>query len=103
MENYPSVPDLESIDLSADDLSKYVDLTPYLQIAPHAFDGHGSTERAYETYRTIGLRHLLVMGPNYCPIGVIARADLVHLGELELTEKVMEQRRTCVSVFASLS
>jgi CBS domain-containing protein len=79
----PRLPCLDAIerDLHPDDLNKFVDLSPYLQIAPHAVDGHCSAERAYELFRILGLRNLLVLGPNYKPIGVIKRSDLFILEE----------------------
>jgi CBS domain-containing protein len=90
----PSAPCLDRIEqhLNQDDLDKYVDLSPYLQIAPHAVDGHCSAERAYESFRMIGLRSLLVLGPNYKPIGVITRSDLFILEDSSIEEDMGPNR-----------
>ncbi len=37
-----------------------LDLVPYIQIAPHTFEQHGSAERAYELFRSLGLRYVFI-------------------------------------------
>jgi hypothetical protein len=101
----PRVPSLDRIeqDLNHDDLNKYVDLSPYLQIAPHTVDGHCSAERAYESFRMIGLRSLLVLGPNYKPMGVIKRSDLFILEDCSIEEDKGTSLHDSVAQFGVVS
>jgi CBS domain-containing protein len=87
---YPVCPDLEDIEssLSDEDKYRYLDLTPYVQIAPHTFEAHGSAERTYELYRTLGLRSLVIVDKRARPIGEITRRDLYSFQEEEDTEKM---------------
>jgi CBS domain len=95
----PRLPCLDGIErhLNQDDLNKYVDLSPYLHIAPHAVDGHCCAERAYELFRMIGLRNLLVLGPTYKPIGVIKRSDLFILEDCSNEHDSGTQRHDSVA------
>ena len=83
-------PSLErSIDpyLAEDDLDRYVNLTPYLQVAPYTFDQNGSAPRAYELFRLLGLRTLIITGgPDNAPVGIVSRNDLKILEELSLDD-----------------
>lgn len=90
LQDDPRLPSLDVIErdhLNQDDLNKYVDLSPYLQIAPHTVDGHCSAERAYESFRMIGLRNLLVFDQNHKPIGVIKRSDLFILEDCSIEQE----------------
>lgn len=93
--NYPEVinktqsaviEDVEK-ELSREEKSNSLHITPYVQIAPHTFDGHGSAERAYEMFRTLGLRNLLVLDNMSRPIGNISRHELVLLEEMNMSEE----------------
>lgn len=68
--------------VSPADMKKILHLSPYIQIAPHTFDGHGSAERAYEMFRSLGLRALFVVDKSHQPIGVITRLELHLLEEI---------------------
>jgi len=83
----------EGIKLEAGDAEKMLRLSTYVQIAPHTFEGHGSVERAYEKFRTLGLRSLLVLDGASRPIGVISRHELHLLEEVGMAEEVVKTRR----------
>ena len=87
---YPDKPNLEEVEasLTEEDLSCYLDLAPYVQIAPSTFDAHGSAERTYELYRTLGLRSLIVVDNNARPIGEVRRRDLYSFQQEEGSEKM---------------
>ena len=82
---YPDCPSLEDVEssLTDEDKARYLDLAPYVQIAPYTFEAHGSAERTYELYRTLGLRSLLIVDNNAQPIGEITRRDLYSFQEEE--------------------
>lgn len=86
---YPDTLNLEDVEasLTEEDKSRYLDLSPYVQIAPYTFDAHGSAERTYELYRTLGLRSLIIVDNKAQPIGEIRRRDLYSFQE-EDTEKM---------------
>ena len=83
----PSLEDLEA-SLTEEDKSCYLDLAPYVQIAPYTFDAHGSAERTYELYRTLGLRSLIIVDNNAQPIGEVTRRDLYSFQQEEGSEKM---------------
>jgi chloride channel 7 len=86
---FPDNPNLEDVEasLTEEDKSRYLDLAPYVQIAPYTFNAHGSAERTYELYRTLGLRSLIIVDNKAQPIGEIIRRDLYSFQEEE-TEKM---------------
>ena len=68
--------------LIPDEEEKYIYLSPYMQIAPITIHGHGSAERAYEIFRSLGIRQLLVVDKHSRPIGIIMRHELARLEEI---------------------
>ena len=82
-----------------EDKDKVLDLTPYVEIAHPTFDRNGSAERAYEMFRTMGLRTLIVTGKSGIPVGFIARTDLYLLEELGEDESRLEKDRSVIGKF----
>lgn len=96
---HPNIPTGDNIgaDLTAQDNELYLHLTPYMQIAPITVFGHGSAERAYEIFRCLGLRSIVVVDNHSRPIGVIKRHQLALLEEVGHCEhKVARQRQKSV-------
>ena len=81
--------------LSLEDEDKYLHLSPYINIAPYTFDGHGAADRAYEMFRCLGLRSLYVIDKSSHPLGVITRHELILLEEIgddhHKIEKILKQ------------
>mmetsp|Transcript_14649 Transcript_14649/g.21648 ORF Transcript_14649/g.21648 Transcript_14649/m.21648 type:complete len:886 (+) Transcript_14649:72-2729(+) len=105
VKDQPFLPNLDDIEdtLSKEDKLKFVNLTPYVQIAPHTFDGHGSAERAYEMFRTLGLHSLLVLDQMSRPIGRITRHELVLLEEIDLDDEIFLNKQRDVGNFSVIS
>jgi hypothetical protein len=61
-------------------------------MAHYQFGIHGSCERAYELFRTLGLRTLVVTNPNGVPRGIICRYDLKLLEEVNLDDRCKRHR-----------
>ncbi len=62
-EFYPNAPPEEEdlgLTLLLQEADMLIDLTPYYQIAPHTFHRDGSAERAYELFRSLGLRYVIL-------------------------------------------
>jgi chloride channel 7 len=73
---YPAYTPISRINISENDRECFLDLRPYCNTAPHTVQETTSVTRAYETYRTLGLRILLVVNRyNQC-VGTITRNDL---------------------------
>ncbi|KAL7496236.1 hypothetical protein ACHAWT_005885 [Skeletonema menzelii] len=93
---HPNVPTGDNIgaNLTAQDGQLYLHLTPYMQIAPITVHGHGSAERAYEVFRCLGLRSIVVVDNSSRPIGIIKRHQLALLEEVGHSEhKVARQKQ----------
>ena len=64
-----------------DDRFVFMSLAKYMTLSPIAFEESGSAERAFELFRTLGLRQLVVVDNDKIPIGVVTRFDLKVLEE----------------------
>jgi chloride channel 7 len=68
--------------LSPEDLASYLDLGPWLNAAPHAVAHDVPLVHVHDMFRSLGLRHLLVLAPPGAPagspvLGVVTRKDLL--------------------------
>lgn len=89
-------------DLTEEDKAKFLHLAAYLQVAPHTFDGHGSAERAYEMFRSLGLREIIVVDKKSRPIGIITRHELALLEEIG-HEHAAKQKKEEFDMYMSMS
>lgn len=89
--------------LSPECMGKVLHLSPYIQIAPHTFDGHGSAERAYEMFRCLGLRSLLIVDKRHRPVGVITRHELYLLEEIGHDHHEVEKKIDQAAVYTEKS
>jgi chloride channel 7 len=77
--DYPRFPPISSVNLGLDDLSQYLDLTPYINQAPFVIQQGSSLSRVFQLFRTMGLRHLVVVDQHNKVVGMITRRDLTHV------------------------
>ena len=82
----PTLEDAEA-SVAETDMAMYVSIARHIQLSPYAFDEEGSAERAYELFRTLGLRNLIVTGADAKPVGVISRTDLKYLETKDKVER----------------
>jgi len=74
---YPRFTPIEDIKVTDTERDLYIDLRPYTNTAPHTVKETTSITRAYELFRAIGLRILIVTNKyNQC-VGTITRDDLI--------------------------
>eukprot|EP00633_Aureoumbra_lagunensis_P000819 CAMPEP_0197301608 /NCGR_PEP_ID=MMETSP0890-20130614/50508_1 /TAXON_ID=44058 ORGANISM="Aureoumbra lagunensis, Strain CCMP1510" /NCGR_SAMPLE_ID=MMETSP0890 /ASSEMBLY_ACC=CAM_ASM_000533 /LENGTH=414 /DNA_ID=CAMNT_0042780955 /DNA_START=1226 /DNA_END=2470 /DNA_ORIENTATION=- len=73
---YPRYPKAEEIILSDTDRDCWLDLRPYADTSPFTVQDCASIQRTYFIFRTLGLRHLIVVDPDNKVKGVITRKDL---------------------------
>jgi chloride channel 7 len=71
-------PKIEDIRIDGADRELYMDLRPYCNTAPHTIQETTTVNRAYELFRALGLRILIVTNRyNQC-VGVISRDDITN-------------------------
>lgn len=76
--NYPDYPTIDEIQLTHNELSAWLDVRPYMDTAPYTIHESSSVQRCYRFFRTMGLRHLVVLNSNHCVTGIITRQDLTE-------------------------
>tara|TARA_A100001015_G_scaffold4658_1_gene5932 strand:+ start:1048 stop:3228 length:2181 start_codon:yes stop_codon:yes gene_type:complete len=74
-ELYPKFVKVKDIDLTEDEKTLGVDLTPYMSI-PHTVPHYASLTRGFNTFKRLELRHLCVVGMSGDVVGIITRHDL---------------------------
>ncbi|KAG9478928.1 hypothetical protein GDO78_012542 [Eleutherodactylus coqui] len=57
----------------------FINLDPYINKSAVAVQAHFSLQRAYNVFRTLGLRHLTVVDLQNRAVGMITRKDLISL------------------------
>lgn len=75
--DYPHMPDIARMRFTPQELHMYIDLRPYFSPTPHTIHVHAPVARAFELFRFLGLRHLLVVNDCHDVVGIITRHDLV--------------------------
>ena len=76
---YPRYPDIENLSVSESERSLLLDLRPYMDTAPFTIRQQASLQRSYRMFRTLGLRHLIVVNIQNIVLGIITRKDLAHV------------------------
>ena len=64
-----------------------IDLTQYCDRSPLTVASISTVSRAYEVFRKLGLRHLMVTGPDGMLCGVVTRKDLMIFKIVEQKER----------------
>lgn len=73
---YPRYPKVEELVINETDRGCWLDLRPYTDTAPFTVQDCGSVQRTYKIFRTLGLRHLIVVDAANRVKGIITRKDL---------------------------
>eukprot|EP00051_Salpingoeca_urceolata_P009927 m.120580 g.120580 ORF g.120580 m.120580 type:complete len:797 (-) comp16508_c0_seq1:1550-3940(-) len=76
---YPRWPTIQDVEVSPDDLDKYVDLGPYLNPSPYFVFSVVSFSKIFRLFRTMGLRHLVIVNNDCQVVGVVTRKDLSNI------------------------
>jgi len=82
---YPTYPTVDELNVTESDRGCWLDLRPYADTAPFTVQDCCSIQRSYRIFRTLGLRHLVVVDAKNWVVGVITRKDL---DEATLDEKL---------------
>ena len=75
---YPRFPTVDELDVSETDRGCWLDLRPYADTGPVTIQDCASIQRTYRVFRTLGLRHLVVVDAGNKVRGIITRKDLDH-------------------------
>ena len=67
----------QDIALNDLELEMFIDLKPYLNPSPYVVTEDASYAKLYTLFRTLGLRHLLVVPRPRAVLGVLTRKDLM--------------------------
>lgn len=81
--NYPHFPTVEDIQLSPAEMQSWLDVRPYMCTAPYSINESSSISRCYRFFRTMGLRHLIVLDNSHRVTGIVTRKDITE-NSLEL-------------------
>lgn len=73
---YPNYPDISTIHPTSSDRSAWLDLRPYIDKAPFILNQQASLQRTYRMFRTLGLRHLIVIDNYQHVVGMVTRSDI---------------------------
>ncbi|KAF4323797.1 hypothetical protein BBO99_00000986 [Phytophthora kernoviae] len=74
--SYPRFPSINDIQLDDEERELWMDLTPYMNPTPHTVQEQTPVPRAFRLFRSLGLRHLIVLNRRNEVRGVITRKDL---------------------------
>ncbi|RHX99267.1 hypothetical protein DYB36_003616 [Aphanomyces astaci] len=94
---YPRYPSITDIRLDSTERDLWMDLTPYMNPTPHTIQDQTPVPRAFRLFRSLGLRHLVVLNRHNQVKGIVSRKDLTpehlkaSLDHLSESEKLVIQ------------
>ncbi|DAZ97352.1 TPA: hypothetical protein N0F65_010786, partial [Lagenidium giganteum] len=91
--NYPRYPTIQEIKLDEDERDLWMDLTPYMNPTPHTVQEQTPVPRAFRLFRSLGLRHLVVLNRRNEVRGMITRKDLTPSHLKECLEALSESEK----------
>jgi len=91
---YPRYPELKDIYLDDSERNLWIDVTPYMHRSPITVFWFAPVTQVYNIFRTLGLRHLVVLNANQDVVGLITRKSLSHdfLEAIAHEKQVLEGR-----------
>jgi chloride channel 7 len=75
-DSYPRYFPISSINVTSEDMPCTVDLRPFANQAPYTVHEDASFPRIFRIFRSLGLRHLVVLNENYKVVGMVTRKDI---------------------------
>ncbi|KAL9971342.1 hypothetical protein ACROYT_G023855 [Oculina patagonica] len=77
-EEYPRFPDIHDLHVEFEDQQKIMDVTPYMNPCPYMVFPWTPVPLVFNLFRTMGLRHLIVVNTKGQLVGMITRYNLTH-------------------------
>ena len=75
--SYPHYRDVDGVILTADERNMFIDLRPYLNPTPATVHVHTHLGTVYNQFKSLALRHLIVVNDCHDVAGIITRHDLM--------------------------
>jgi len=75
---YPRYPKMSEIDLHPEEMNHWLDLRAYMDTAVYSINESSSIQKCYRFFRTMGLRHLVVVDGDHLVTGMITRHDITE-------------------------
>jgi len=88
---YPDYPKIEELSVGKTDRQCWLDLRPYIDAAAYTINCKASVGRAYRMFRTLGLRHLIVVTSTNAVSGIATRVDFAAL-DADVAESSLLQK-----------
>ncbi|ELR24670.1 chloride transporter, chloride channel (ClC) subfamily protein [Acanthamoeba castellanii str. Neff] len=76
LDYYPRYPDIDQVHLGEDEKKNWLALAPYMNANPVRVLETCPMRRVFRVFRTMGLRHLIVVDKEGVVVGVITRKDM---------------------------
>ena len=101
LSDYPRYPSIDTVlaanaHINVNDEDLYLNIEPYINPSPFVMRDESSLSRAFRLFRTMGLRHLVIVNVHNEVVGIVTRKDLVHLD----TRMVRGREQRTFSVFS---
>ncbi|XP_068700527.1 H(+)/Cl(-) exchange transporter 6-like isoform X2 [Montipora foliosa] len=77
-EDYPRFPDIHDLHIEFEDQQKIMDVTTYMNPCPYMVFPWTPVPLVFNLFRTMGLRHLIVINTKGQLVGMITRFNLTH-------------------------
>ncbi|EGD74244.1 H(+)/Cl(-) exchange transporter 7 [Salpingoeca rosetta] len=78
-QDYPRWPKISSVDVPKEDYDMWMDLRPYMNPSPYLVQASCSLAKIFRLFRTMGLRHLVVVNKMNELVGLVTRKDLANI------------------------
>lgn len=80
---YPRYPSFKAQEPNEAERHMLVDLRPYIDTSPFVLHESASVRKAYNLFRSMGMRTLFIIDHEYCCVGIVTRHDLQksHISE----------------------
>lgn len=75
---YPKYPSINDIQVTNEEMSMYMDLRAYMDTSAFMIHESASVARTHNQFRTMGLRHLVVVDSNHHVVGMVTRKDITN-------------------------
>jgi len=85
---YPRYPEINEVVLRKEQEEMYIDMEPYMNPLPYTIQQNATLGRVFKLFRTMGLRHLIVVSEDNKIVGIVTRKDLAYLEERFLMRKM---------------
>lgn len=73
---YPRYPEIEDIDIPQEHMKMKIDLRQFINLSPYTCNESVSFARLFNLFRSMGLRHLVIVNENNKAVGMVTRKDL---------------------------